>query len=253
MRKHAGEKVVLLGSDETLDDLVRGGFKVIQHRKGYRFSMDAVLLAHFAQIGRDDRVIELGCGSGVVSILIAARQEGCEITGLEIQPALADRARRSIDMNGLSGRINIINADLRAPEVFLQKRKFTVAVANPPFWKMGEGRVSKNEENLIARHEVKAELKDFIKCASRVLTGSGRLVVINRAGRTAEMLNLCVQEKLYPKRIRFIHPRSGAEANLVLIEAQKGKKSEARILPPLIVYGEDGKYTKEIMDIYFGE
>ncbi|MGE5423160.1 MAG: tRNA1(Val) (adenine(37)-N6)-methyltransferase [Ignavibacteriales bacterium] len=252
MRKSAGEEIDLIRPDETLDDLVRGGLKVLQHRKGYRFSIDSVLLAHFAEARTDDKVMELGCGSGVVSILIAARQPACEIIGLEIQPALADMARRSIELNGLSDSIKVIHGDLRNPEVFLPKKKFSLVVANPPFWKMGEGKGNKDEENHIARHETQATLEDFINRAGSLLAVKGRLIMIHRAARIAEIMELCSRESLYLRRVRFVYPRSGADANLVLIEAQKGKKSETKVLSPLIVYGEDRKYTEEIMNIYFG-
>lgn len=241
----------LLKPDETLDDLVIGGYKVIQGRKGYRFSMDSILLADFAAPGKNDQVLDLGCGCGIISILMACREPECVITGLELQESLADRARRSVELNQLQGRVKIINGDLH-DAALLGPENFNLVVANPPFFKVGEGRPSAIEEKLIARHEVQATLGDFIFAASRFLGEKGRLALIQPASRLAEIVTCCQGKSLVVKRIRTVHPRQEKPANLVLVDAQKDGKPGLTILPPLIVYGDDGRYSEELMRIYFG-
>lgn len=246
-------KQVNLKPGETLDDLARKGMKVIQASTGYRFSMDSVLLAHFAAVNPDDEVLDLGCGSGVISFLLVGRQPSCRITGLEIQPELADRARRGAERNGVADRIEIINGDLRQAEVFLEKRRFSLIVANPPFWRQGEGKPSPDQERLIARHEVKVTLKDYVEVAWRWLIPGGHLAMIHRADRILELGALCADNSLTANRVRFIHPYPDRDANLVLVEAVKGSKAGLKVLPPLVVYNSDGAYTEEILKIYSAE
>jgi tRNA1Val (adenine37-N6)-methyltransferase len=250
--EYPGEQVNLQ-AHETLDDLMRNGMKVIQDRQGYRFSMDSVLLSHFAEARAGETVLDLGCGSGVISFLVAARQPSCRVTGLEIQESLADRARRSVGLNKMAGRIEIINGDLRQAEVFLDHRRFSLIIANPPFWRQGEGKPSENREKLIARHEVNATLEDFMDAARRWLAPQGRLVMIHRASRVMEIGLLCAARGIDIKRMRFVYPYDHRDANLVLLEAVKGSRSGVQVLPPLVVYEDDGSYTEEINRIYFAE
>jgi len=250
--EHPGEQVIIK-EDETLDDLTRNGLRVIQARQGYRFSMDAVLLSEFAATQPGEAVLDLGCGSGVVSFLIAARQPSCSVTGLEIQEDLAERARRGVALNGLGPRVQIINGDLRQAKVFLKSRKFDLVVVNPPFWRVGEGKPSSDQENLIARHEVKATLEDYIDIARCHLNPKGRLVLVHRASRLIEIGSLCLSQGMNPERVRMVHSCRWQEANLVLLEAVKGSKAGMRVLPPLVVYDDHGNYTDEISRIYYGD
>lgn len=240
----------LVDSEETLDDLGRQGYRVIQARKGYRFSMDAVLLADFACPKAGDRVLDLGTGCGVVALLMAVRQPECSITGLEIQPALADRARRSVDLNRLHNRVRIIVGDLRNISSFFVRPDFDLVVFNPPFFRAGEGLPSQDIEKLIARHEVKATLADFVSAAAGVLVRGGRMAGILRVDRLPEFIELSREQKLRVSRLRFVHPRAGEDANLVLVEAKKGRRVKLQVMPPLVVYGDSGDYTPEILRIY---
>lgn len=245
------------GADETLDDLTIGGYKVLQKKAGYRFSMDAVLLAYFAQAGPEDRLLDLGCGCGVVSLLIAGRAQGIRITALELQESLADLTRRNIALNGLDDRITLIRQDLRKAEVFYTGNEpFTLVTANPPFYRRGEGKVSQDSESEIARHEVCADLADYIQCAARNLGPNGRLAMIHRAARIQEIMALSMQQGLIVARICFVHPRNGEKASLVLTESVKKNRKQgnwtALVEPPIIVYNPDGSYTEQIRQIYFG-
>ncbi|MGE5404732.1 MAG: tRNA1(Val) (adenine(37)-N6)-methyltransferase [Candidatus Saccharibacteria bacterium] len=253
MREHAREEVNLVYEGETLDDLVRDGLKVIQAGDGYRFSMDAVLLSHFSEAQKNEVVLDLGCGSGVMAILIASRQPDSSITGLEIQESLADRARRSLQLNRLTDRVNIITGNLRSYKTIFQGKKFSLIVTNPPFWRSGEGKTPIEQENLVARHEVEATLNDFIEAAVGLLSHRGRLALIQRADRSDEIIRICQEHRLAVNRIRFVHPKLDKPANLVLVEAVKGGRGYLKILPPLIVYGENGQYTPELLEIYFGK
>ncbi|MGE5416983.1 MAG: tRNA1(Val) (adenine(37)-N6)-methyltransferase [Acidobacteriota bacterium] len=253
MREHAGEEVNLVHEDETLDDLVRDGLKVIQAIDGYRFSMDAVLLSHFSEVRNNESVLDMGCGSGVIATLIASLQPECSVTGLEIQESLADRARRSLRLNQLSHRVKIITGDLRDCKTILQGQKFSQVVTNPPFWRAGEGKTPNDQENLVARHEAEANLNDFIEAAAGLLSHHGRLSLIQRAARTDEIIRRCHEHNLVASRIRFVHPKANKPANLVLVEAVKGGRGYLNVLPPLIVYSENGQYTAELLDIYFGK
>lgn len=237
-------------SEETIDDLTRNDMKVIQSRRGYRFSMDAVLLAHFAEIRPADKVLDLGCGSGVISLLLAADEPSAQITGLELQPALAGRARRSIAMNGLSSQVKIVEGDLRALEDLPDGSGYDLVVANPPFWRVGEGVLSPNPERQMARHEVSATLMDFIRCGARALRLGGRLAIINRSDRLLEVRSLMQQHGLEPKRGRFIHPRHDRDANLVLVEGIKGAAAGMTMMSPLVVYEAENIYSREIREIY---
>ncbi|NLB19119.1 MAG: tRNA1(Val) (adenine(37)-N6)-methyltransferase [Syntrophomonadaceae bacterium] len=250
MCKYPGEQVID-PTTETLDELTRNGMKIIQARQGYRFSMDAVLLAHFAEAREKDQVLDLGCGSGIISILVASREPSAHITGLEIQPDLADRAQRSVQMNGLLSRVEILHGDLRRVEEILGLKRFNLVVANPPFWRQGEGKPNSNQEKLVARHEIYATLADYVEAASRCLNKNGRLAMVQRAARATEMSVLLQEHGFGVTRMRFIHAHINKSANLFLVEATKGSKSEVNILPPFIVYGSDGKYSEEINRIYF--
>ncbi|MGE5398570.1 MAG: tRNA1(Val) (adenine(37)-N6)-methyltransferase [Chitinophagales bacterium] len=251
MPKLSEQEIGFLKPGETLDDLTLNGMKIIQREKGYRFSMDSVLLAHFARAGGGEKVLDLGCGSGVIAILIAGLQPQCIITGLEVQPDLADRAKRSVELNGLSRMINIVSGSLQDMEALFSKGQFDLVVTNPPFWRIGEGKTSQDNEKLIARHEVHVTLADFIKAASYAIKPGGRLAMVQRAARFSEIMELSRKAGLPIKRIRFIHPGINQNANLVLAEAWKGSGGDPEISPPLIVYDDKGKYTSDIMKIYF--
>lgn len=251
LSEHPNEEMSLVKEGESLDDLTVKGYKVIQSKKGYRFSMDSVLLADFARARPGENILDLGCGSGVVSLLVAARQPECRITGIEIQKELADRARRSVILNGLQGRISIINGDVRRLEV-ITAGSYDMVVCNPPFQKAGEGKTSFNEEKLIARHEIMACFNDFVRAAYRALKRGGRMVVVHKTRRLVEIITTCQEGGLTPKRMRMVHSRKDLEADLFLLEAQKGAKEGVKVLPGLIVYEDTGKYSQEILEIYKG-
>ncbi len=239
-------------SDETIDELNHLGRKIIQKRGAFRFSMDAVLLAHFPSYRPSDSVLDLGTGTGIVPLLMA--EEAAHVDAVEIDGEMAEMARRSVAMNGLEEKVTIIRGDYREIDDLLPSEKigrYDIVIANPPYYKAGSGKASRNESVRIARHEVNATLDDTIRAARLCLRPRGRLAMIHIAERLDEIILTMKKYDFAVKRIRLVQPNEKKGANLVLMEAAAGGKSGAvRFLPALIVYGEDGNYTREILEIY---
>lgn len=236
--------------DETVDDLILGNYSLYQARAGYRFSLDAVLLAHFVNTEKIINAVDLGAGSGVIATLLAARSPDINIIGLELQEEQVDRARRSVRLNGLEERISILHGDVRQVTQYIKPQSVELAVSNPPFRKKGEGKISSNSEQAIARHELNGDLSDFVKGASQILITGGCLAMIQRPERFVEMMNLFGLYKIAPSRLRWVHSFLNSRAELVLVEGIKKKNSGLTVLPPLIIYEKPGAYTAEILSWY---
>ncbi len=241
----------LVHENETLDDLILGNMKLIQPEKGYRFTIDSVLIAFFADLQGVQRVVDLGTGSGVIPLLLSYRDQYINITGVELLDSVAERAQRNILFNGLSSRIKIIQADIKNIHHLLPPGNADLVVSNPPFWKKGEGRVSKNHEEALAKHELNIDLPQIIGAASYLLRPQGgKLCMIHRADRREEILRYLDQNQLNRIRIRLVHAFQDRQANLVLIEAQKGVLKQSLELAPLVIYEKRGVYSEEIKRIY---
>ena len=238
--------------DETLDDLLKDNLRVIQGKKGYRFSIDSVLLAAFATLGRGSQVCELGAGSGVISILLAQRDRSCSIKALEIQDSLWDRAVRSVKLNRLEDNVEVVKGDIRQVREIFPAGGFDLVIANPPFWKIGEGLLPEDPEVASACHEIDVTLEEVIGAASYLLRLGGRLALIQRASRLDEVIRLSHNYRVPVKRIRMVHPHRQRPANLVLTEGTKGAKPGVTVLAPLVVYEETGIYSSEVMTLYYG-
>lgn len=239
--------------DEHMDDLLCNGLKIIQHRNSYRFAIDAVLLANFVKAGENDRIMDLGTGSGVIAILLSAKTKAKEIVGIEIASGVFDRAVRSVKMNKLQERVKIVHGNLnKAPQIF-GRESFSVVVTNPPYMTLKEGKISPNPDIALARHEVKTTLKDVINTAWELLKFGGRFYMVYRTVRLADALYELKAKNLEPKLLRFVHPRANESPNLFLVMAKKGAGSGLKILTPLVVYNSDGSYTDKINEIYFGK
>jgi tRNA1Val (adenine37-N6)-methyltransferase len=236
--------------DESLDDLILGKMKVIQAREGYRFSLDAVLLAHFPADTGVRQVIELGSGSGVVSLLMAWRAPRAHITAFEVQPAMVERSRRSVLLNGLQERIDIMEADIRETEEILPGGNAELVLSNPPFWRQGEGKVSRGAEEAVARHEIMMGLPQLVEKGAYLLAPGGKMDIIHRAERLDEAMELFRLYKVPIRRLRFIHSFSDRTARLVLIEGVKYSSGPVTIMPPLIIYEQTGVYSQELRSIY---
>ncbi|MCP3175531.1 tRNA1(Val) (adenine(37)-N6)-methyltransferase [Desulfuromonas sp. KJ2020] len=233
---------------ETLDDL-GPGLRILQGRAGYRFSLDPVLLCGFARIRPQDRVLDLGTGAGIIPLLLASRHESIRVVGVERQEELADRARRSAQLNRLDQRVEIVCGDMRAPEVLSQYAPFTAVLSNPPYRPAGTGRLSPGSERAAARHELAGGLEDFVGTAARCLDDGGRFFVIHLAERLTDILCALRLERLEPKRLRIVQSRAGEAARLVLVEGRKGAKPGLLVEDPLVIYAGDG-YSREVLAMY---
>ncbi len=227
---------------ETLDTLFEGRLKIFQSKTGYRFSIDALLLAHFARPRQGERVIDLGTGCGIIPAVLAFGRQLEKIVGVEIQPALADLARRNMTVNRISSRVKIWEKDLKSLTGKTWRESFDVVISNPPYRELGSGRINPREEKALARHEIRATLDDLLRAAHHLLKEKGRLAVIYPAFRAADLIQEMGRFRLEPKRLQFVHSRTTGEARLVMVEAVKGGGRQVRVLPPLILY--DGRdYT----------
>ncbi|MDF2926271.1 MAG: methyltransferase [Paenibacillaceae bacterium] len=242
----------MLLPNERADDLLRNDLKIIQSDEVFSFSMDAVLLARFCSVLPRGKVLDLCTGNGVVAMLLSTRTNA-DIWAVEIQQRLADMAVRSVKLNALEHRIHIIQGDLKEAHLTLGSGGFDLVTVNPPYLPVKAGEQNANSHFAAARHEIHCTLEEVVAAASRLVRYGGKVAMVHRPGRLADILLLMRQYKIEPKRLRFVHPRAGDEANMVLVEGILGGKPDLRLLPPLLVYGEDGGYTPELMDVYYGQ
>jgi len=233
-------------SDETLDTILGGALTVVQPRDGYRFSVDAILLARFATARSRDRVLELGGGCGVISMVIAATARPRETIALEIQPRMARLAARNASDNGFPN-LRCMCADIRAADIpGVKPASFDLVVCNPPFHARGAGRESPHRSRRQARGDAGASLAEFTTAARRYVRNGGRVATIFAAARSAELISTLRANRLEPKRMRFVHPRMELPASSVMIEARANGGIEVTIEPPLVLEERAGVYTEEL-------
>jgi tRNA1Val (adenine37-N6)-methyltransferase len=235
-----------LASDETLDALFGGELQLYQSKQGYRFSIDAILLADFATIRSGNKVIDLGTGNGVVPLILAYRYPSIMLTGIEIQRQMADRAARNIRLNGYEDRIEIEQMDIASTVERFKAESFDAVVCNPPYRQAKSGRLSLSSEKQIARHEIKANLNDFVMAAAFLVKNKGCFACIQLGDRTIDLVSAMRSAGLEPKRLRTVHAFSDASASMVLVEAVKGRRRGIDILPPLIIYDSAKNYSAEL-------
>ncbi|MBI5408283.1 MAG: tRNA1(Val) (adenine(37)-N6)-methyltransferase [Nitrospirae bacterium] len=234
-------------SGETLDSIK--DIKLFQAEDGYRFSVDALLLENFIRARRLEKGLELGAGSGVVSILLAKRLRQVKLIAVEIQKTLADRAVRNVSLNNLDGRLEILEKDIKDLKKIFPANKFDFVFSNPPFRKTKTGRLSAYKERAVARHEIEITLPELLKTASYLLKHSGKFFLIYHPFRLAELITLLRKARLEPKRMRFVHSRVGEEAKMVLLEAVKGSGTWLKVEPPVYLYEDGDEYTPELKKI----
>ena len=238
-----------LKEGEHLDDL-QNGFFIIQGEKSFRYGIDAVLLSGYAKVKPGERVLDLGTGTGILPILLAAQTPGKSFTGLEIQQKSADMAQRSVAMNHLEDRISIVQGDIREAVSIFGAASFDVAVSNPPYMIGRHGLTNPDPAVAIARHEILCSFRDIAEQTSRIRTDRGRFYLIHRPFRLAEIMCTLKEYRLEPKRMRLVYPFADKEPNMVLLEACKNGNPRIRVEKPLIVYERPGVYTREIREIY---
>lgn len=239
----------LILQDETIDDL-QNGYRIIQKRDAFRYGVDAVLLADFADIKHRHTVVDLGTGTGIIPILIYAKKKPAMITAVEIQKEIAEMAERSIRMNGLEGSIKVECMDLKDAPALLGKAKYDCVVTNPPYVKKECGINNPSESKAIARFEIMCSLEDVLTAARELLKPGGKLFMVHRTDRLADIIYEMRNKGIEPKRIRFVHPSTGKRPNLLLIEGARGGNKELKFMDPLYIYDDKGEYTEEIHRIY---
>ncbi len=239
----------LVRSDERLDDL-QNGYKIIQHPDKFCFGMDAVLLSNYAKVKPGEKCLDLGTGTGIIPILLAAKTKGEHFTGLEIQPGSVEMATRSVRYNNLEDRIDIVEGDIKEAAAIFGPSTMHVVTSNPPYMTNHHGLKNPTDAKAIARHEVLCSLEDVICQTARVLVPGGRCYFVHRPFRLVEIFTIMKQYKLEPKRMRLVYPYKDREPNMVLIEGVRGGGPQLTVEAPLIVYEAPGVYTQEIYDLY---
>jgi len=240
----------MMREDERMDDLQLAGLRILQKKSGFRFGMDAVLLADFARVEERDRAADFGTGTGILPLLLAGRGRGAHFDAFELQPDMADMAKRSVQLNGLTERIAVHNGPVEQADSVVQPGTLDVIICNPPYGVPGTTLLNPNAALSTARHQTEAGLTEWFRMAYRLLRGKGRFNMIYPAPRMLEAMTALAKARLEPKRFRLIYPCADKPANLVLIEAMKDAKAMLHPEPPLIVYEADGAMTPELRRIY---
>jgi tRNA1Val (adenine37-N6)-methyltransferase len=239
---------MISGETETLDSI--RDIKIIQKKRGYRFSVDALLLFSFVVIPRCTKIADLGAGSGIISVLLSKRYPESKVYAVELQKDLAGLAIKNVALNGREDRVKVITEDIKKlPEVFKEKY-FDLIVSNPPFRRPKTGLLSPEEEKAIARHEIKITIDDILRVAGLILKDKGRLDLIYHPVRLVELFTRMKKYQLEPKRLRFVHSSKGAEAKMVLVEGVKGGRGGLKVDKPLYIYDRIGGYSEEMNEIY---
>ena len=239
-----------LKEHERIDDLERNGYQIIQNPEKFCFGMDAVLLSGFAQVKPGAAVLDLGTGTGIIPILIEAKTQAAKICAIEIQEESADMARRSVQLNHLEKKIDIVTGDLKEADRFFDAASFDVITCNPPYMIGQHGLTNPDAPKAIARHEILCTLEDVVRSAAKLLKTGGKFCMVHRPFRLAEIMTAMVQYRLEPKRMRLVYPYADKEPNMVLIEGCRGGRPRMTVEKPLIIFQAPNVYTDELRDTY---
>ena len=247
---NTGGAIPVVYHHERIDDLQRSNLKIIQDPSRFCFGMDAVLLSGFAHVKPGELVLDIGTGTGIIPLLLSAKTKGKHFTGLEIQPAMADMASRSVAYNHLEDRIDIVCGDVRESEKLWKGGTWDVITCNPPYMNESHGLQNPDDALAIARHEICCSLGDVVRESARMLKSRGRMYMVHRPHRLIDIIDTMRRYKLEPKTMQMVHPFADKEANMVLIEAVKDGGAHLHVPAPIIVYESQGVYTKAIREIY---
>lgn len=233
----------------TVDSLFQGRIKVIQKKRGYRFSVDAAILAHHVSLRPIDVAVDLGTGCGVIPLILSLRTAAAHIYGIEIQEELAELASKNVQLNGMESNITVVHGDIKDFMAFLTPGTVDVVFSNPPYRKLHSGRINPEAERAVARHEIKASLSDVLSAAEGLLKPSGRFVVIYPAERAVDLLSQMRAFQLEAKRLRWVHSRQNSGAKLVVVEGIKHGNPGLKVDAPLVIYRPNGEYTNEMKEM----
>ena len=242
---------VELKENERIDDLEFKNLKIIQNKEGFCFGIDSVLLSDFAKnIKKDSKVLDLGTGTGIISILLCGKTNLKKITGVEVQKEVYDMACRSTKLNNLENKFEVINENILNLENIFENNYFDVIVTNPPYKKQNTGVINDDEKKLISRHEILADLEDFIRVSTRLLKDKGEFYMVHRPERMVDIFALMRKYKIEPKEVRLVFSNEKNPPKMVLIKGVKNGGKYLKFRENLYVYKEDGSYTDEILNIY---
>ncbi|MCU5747056.1 tRNA1(Val) (adenine(37)-N6)-methyltransferase [Staphylococcus sp. SQ8-PEA] len=241
----------MLAEQERLDYLIKEQLRIIQNDEVFSFSTDAVLLGHFTKIKNKDRIIDLCAGNGIIQLLLSAKSSQL-IEGIEIQERLVNMAERSFLYNHLEDRLKMHHLDLKNVYQAFQPAQYDVVTCNPPYFKTDQRHQHLKEAHKIARHEIKCNLSDVCKAARHLLKQGGRLVMVHRADRLMDVLTTMREYCLEPKQLRFIYSKPGKKAQMIIVEGRQGGRGSLAIESPFYIYDNEGKYTEEMREVYYG-
>ena len=242
---------IKLKENERIDDLEYKGLKMIQNKDGFCFGIDSILLSDFAKnIKKGARVLDLGTGTGIIATLLCGKTELFEIIGIEVQEEVYEMAKRSIQLNHLEDKFKIIQDNILNLNKYFEKNTFDAIVTNPPYKKKETGIQNEDTRKLISRHEIEANLEDFIKISKNMLKDKGEFYIVYRPERLVDLLSLMRKYKIEPKKIRFVYSNVNAISKLVLVQGVKNARPFLKLEPNLYIYDENGNYTEEILKIY---
>jgi tRNA1Val (adenine37-N6)-methyltransferase len=251
MKKEKLHGPSLIRDGETADDILGGRIKVIQKKRGYRFSVDALLLAKFSKEAKGHRILDLGTGSGVIALILSHMKPASHVIGIEIQEDLTDMAQRTLALNGcIPENIEIRKGDIRRVETLIRPRSFDAVVFNPPYRRLQSGRINPEEEKARARHEILGSLDDFLKAAACALRPRGRVYLIYPARRMVELICRMRQNRLEPKRCRMVHSYPEHRGEFILAEGISGGREEMIVEPPLYIYDKEGHYSEAMAAVF---
>lgn len=240
-----------LKENERIDDLEFKNLKIIQNKDGFCFGIDAVLLSDFAKnIKKDSRVMDLGTGTGIISILLCEKTELKKITGVEVQKEVYDMACRSAKLNNLEDKFEVVNENILNLENIFENNSFDVIVTNPPYKKQNTGITNDDEKKLISRHEILGDLSGFIRISSKLLKDKGEFYMVHRPERLVDIFSLMRKYKIEPKEIRLVFSNEKNPPKMVLVKGVKNGGEYLKFRENLYIYKDNGSYTDEILKIY---
>ncbi len=241
---------ISLKENERIDDLQRNNLRIIQNPGRFCFGMDAVLLSGFVHVNPGAKVLDMGTGTGIIPILLSAKTQASFISALEIQKESADMAKRSVDLNDLGDRIEVVEGDIKNAATIFPKASFDAVTCNPPYMLGKHGLKNPEDAMAVARHEILCTFEDVASNAAALLKTGGKLFIVHRPFRIPELFETLKKNKLEPKRMQLVYPFVDKEPNMVLIEAVRSGKPRMEVLKPLIIYKQPGVYTEDIVGIY---
>ena len=246
-----GVKNEMLHEGERLDYLIKENLRIVQNDDVFSFSTDALLLAHFTHVRKQNKILDLCSGNGVIPLLLSDKGQN-KIVGVEIQPPLVDMAKRSITYNQLSTQIEMLQLDLKEAHKHFNPSESSLVTCNPPYFKVNQQHQHQKHAHKIARHEIACTLEDCCFAARHLLKQGGRLVMVHRAERLMDVLSSMRYYQIEPKKLYFIYSKHNRAAQTIVVEGRKGGSQGLEIQPPFYIYNEDGAYSKEMSEIYSG-